>query len=63
MHRGGKNNTDVEYATNYYDSAHIWAYATRKVRSASGGNVAFVAAGRSICNHVKTSGAIFIIRQ
>ena len=29
----------------------------------AGDNVAFVAAGRLICNHMKTSGAIFIIRQ
>ena len=65
-HRGGKNNTDVEFATNYSDSAHIWAYALRKARSSfcticAGDNVAFLAAGYSICNHMKTSWAIFIM--
>ena len=33
--RRGKNNTDVEFATNYSDSAHIWAYAVRKARPVS----------------------------
>lgn len=61
-HRGGKYNTDVKFATHYSDSAHIWEYVIRKSRSAPGENVAFVAAGRSIYNHIKTSGAVFIIR-
>ena len=35
MHRGGKNNTDVEFAKKYSDSDHICAYVIRKARSAS----------------------------
>ena len=64
--RGGKNDTNVEFATNYSDSAHIWAYAIRKASFCTictGDNAAVVAAGCSICNHIKTSGATFNIRQ
>ena len=60
-HRGGKNNTDVEFATNYSDYAHISQVSFCTI--CAGDNVAFVAAGCLIRNHISISGAIFIIRQ